>query len=107
EYRVRAYPPVGQPYLQAFRRLEWPEGAVERSLDLTLARGVVIRGKVTEAGSGKPFKQATVRHEPYSSQQDDFDSFNESAGSSTGPDGSYQVAALARPGHLIVQGPSD
>ena len=42
------------------RRFEWPKGAVEQSLDLALPRGAVIRGKVTEEGSGTPVAAAAV-----------------------------------------------
>ena len=37
-----------------------PRGRVEQSLDLALPRGVLIHGKVTEEGSGKPVPGATV-----------------------------------------------
>ena len=50
-FAVRAYPPAGQPYLMASKSLVWPKGAIEQSLDLTLPRGVLIRGTVTEEGS--------------------------------------------------------
>ena len=33
---------------------EWPKGAVEQSVDLALPRGVVVRGKITEEGTGRP-----------------------------------------------------
>ena len=59
-YSVTAFPRQGQPYLIATKRLEWPKGALEQSLDLALPRGVLIHGKVTEEGSGKPVPGATV-----------------------------------------------
>ena len=59
-YSFTAYPPEGQPYLIASGRVEWPKGALEQSLDLALPRGVLIHGKVTEEGSGKPVPGATV-----------------------------------------------
>ena len=51
EFTVSAAPPAGQPYLGASKSFEWPKGAIEHSLDLSLPRGVLIRGKVTEEGS--------------------------------------------------------
>ena len=42
------------------RAFDWPKGAIEQSVDLALPRGVLIRGKVTEEGSGKPVAGATV-----------------------------------------------
>ena len=59
-FNVTAFPPQGQPYLIATNRLEWPKGAIEQSLDLALPRGALIRGTVTEEGSGKPVSGATV-----------------------------------------------
>ena len=59
-YNVSAYPPEGEPYLMDHKRIEWPKGALEQSLELALPRGVLIRGKVTEEGSGKPVPGAMV-----------------------------------------------
>ena len=85
-----------------------PRVRSNESLDLALDRGVVIRGKVTEEGSGKPVKDASVSASAvFARSQDDSDSSSENPVTSTGPDGSFQFAALARPGHLVVQGPSD
>ena len=44
-YHINAWPPPGQPYLTLNRRLDWPKGAVEQSLDLVLPRGVAVQGK--------------------------------------------------------------
>jgi hypothetical protein len=46
-------------------------------------------------------------YEPYRSLQDDSDSSVRSSIASTGPDGSFLLGVLARPGHLVVEGPSD
>ena len=50
-FAIAAIPPVGEPYLAASRRIAWPKGAAEQSVDLVLPRGVPIRGLVTEEGS--------------------------------------------------------
>jgi hypothetical protein len=55
-FNVWAYPPDREPYLIDHKRIDWPKGALEQSLELTLPRGVMIRGKVTEEG-GKPHKR--------------------------------------------------
>ena len=55
---VHVDPPRGQPYLNVYKDFNWPKGAVEHSVDLTLPRGTMIRGKVTEQGSGKPISRA-------------------------------------------------
>jgi protocatechuate 3,4-dioxygenase beta subunit len=100
-YNVWAYPPAGQPYLIAAKHLEWPKGALEQSLDIALPRGVLIHGKVTEEGSGKPVQAATVyfaaRGEQRTRQNRAF----------TAADGSFEIGAIPSPGHLFIRGPSD
>ncbi len=102
---IRAASPDGAPYLVAEKDGEWPKGAVEQSVNLALTRGVMVRGKVTEEGTGRPVAGAVVRIAPYRSPQ-------QTAGSSclvtaTGPDGTYRVAAPPGPGYLVVQGSDD
>jgi RNA polymerase sigma factor (sigma-70 family) len=103
EYRVAASPPAGKPYLTAGQSFEWPKGAVEHSIDLALPPGVMIRGKVTEEGSGQPVADARVWFERRRST-------NGSSGierSSSITDGSFQLAVPAAPGYLVIEGPSD
>ncbi len=48
-------PPEGQPYLgNGTDIFEWIKGTFERRVDLALSRAAVIRGKVTEEGTGRP-----------------------------------------------------
>jgi len=97
--------PDGQPYLTVTKRIDWPKGAVEQSVDLSLPRGVVIGGKVTEEGSGKPVAGAAVRFTPY-----EFANTNPlswSGPSATGSDGSFRLAAPPGPGYVVTQGPSE
>ena len=42
------------------KAFDWPKGAVEQAADLVLARGMLIHGKVTEHGSGKPVAGARM-----------------------------------------------
>jgi protocatechuate 3,4-dioxygenase beta subunit len=103
-FGVTAYPPEGQPYLTAVKRLEWPKGALEQSLDLALPRGVLIHGKVTEAGSGQPVPGAIVDF-AYRGQGQNRE--NASIIINTAADGSFQVGVAPSPGCLFVKGPSD
>ncbi len=84
---IRAASPDGAPYLVAEKEGEWPKGAVEQSVDLALTRGVVVRGKVIEEGTGRPVAGAVVRIAPYRSPQ-------QTAGSSC-------VAAATGPGRHL------
>jgi len=101
-YNVSAYPPEGQPYLIAHKRLEWPKGALEQSLDLALPRGVLIHGRVTEEGSGKPVPGASVDFVPRAEPRN-----RQNRGFTTAADGSFQFGAMPSPGYLFIRGPSD
>jgi hypothetical protein len=103
-FGVTAYPPEGQPYLTAVQRLEWPKGALEQSLDLVLPRGILIQGKVTEEGSGRPVPNAIVDF-VYRGQGQNRE--NASIVTNTAADGSFQLGAARSPGCLFVRGPSD
>jgi len=60
---VHAWPPRGEPYLPASQGLDWPQGAVVRkTINLALPRGVVVRGKITEAVTGNPVAGAYVEY---------------------------------------------
>ena len=104
-FGIRAQSPEGAPYLIATKQADWPPGAVEQSVDVALHRGVVVRGKITEEGTGRPVAGAVVRF-----------TANEPPGgvppsigipTATTPDGTYRVAAPPGPGYLVVQGPDD
>jgi hypothetical protein len=101
-FSVYASPPRGQIYLTASKRLEWPRGAVEQSVDLALTRGVVIRGKVSEQGSRRPIAGASVVFVPQTGAPNDG-----SGRAETGADGSFELAAVPRAGHLVVQASID
>jgi protocatechuate 3,4-dioxygenase beta subunit len=104
-FDVMAHPPDGQPYLSVSKRLDWPHGAVEQSIDLVLPRGVLIRGKVTEAGTSAPVAGAALRYAvPWRQRADPSRSDNLAT---TSADGSFAIAVPPEPGQLIIQGPSD
>jgi RNA polymerase sigma factor (sigma-70 family) len=106
-YVVSAWPPAGLPYLAVHQRLNWPKGAIERSLDLALPRGVSIHGKVTEEGSGEPIAAATVRFISQAERQGNAASSSGSTVLDTAADGSFQFGALPSPGYLTIMAPSD
>ncbi len=96
----------GAPYLTVTKSVDWPKGAVEQSVELTLDRGVAIEGRVTEQGSGKPVAGAIARFAPYESDQRR-DHTKSGTACATSADGSFKLAAVPSRGYLVVQGPSD
>jgi RNA polymerase sigma factor (sigma-70 family) len=92
---VQAFPHPGEPYVNAFVGTDFPRGVVHRQVEVKLPRGVLLRGKVTEAGSGKPVAGAYVTH---GRLRDTY--------AVTGSDGSYQLGVPAGAGHLMVTHPS-
>jgi protocatechuate 3,4-dioxygenase beta subunit len=98
-YGVFAYPPSGQPYIMAHGSIEWPKGAVEWSLDLALRRGILIHGKVTEEGSGKPVAGALVDFLTPTRPRNLFGSWTLAE---TTSDGSFGLGVEAGPGHIVV-----
>ena len=54
-YRIFFTPPAGQPYLPAgFRQVAAPAGTGPVPFDLAARRAVVVRGRVTDRGTGAP-----------------------------------------------------
>ena len=101
---VWAAAPDGQPYLHASAQLEWPKSVAERTVDLALPRGVVLRGKVAEEGTGQPVADAMVSFQPSAPRT------ARSGGGGwalTKPDGSFAFAVEPHPGHLSVQAPDE
>ena len=100
-FGMRAVPPSGQPYLPAESEFDWTTAAVKKELDLTLPRGVLIRGKVTEQGTGRPVPGAGIRF-----VATDRPRRRISGDASAGDDGSFRVAVPPGRGYLLVLGPS-
>jgi protocatechuate 3,4-dioxygenase beta subunit len=103
-YSIRGYPPEGLPYLISEYRFQWTKGAVKKTMDVTMPRGVLIRGKVVEAGTGRPLAGASVQF--YANpQRDDIISGWQSIVASK-DDGSFRIAVPPGKGHLLVYGPT-
>jgi RNA polymerase sigma factor (sigma-70 family) len=112
-FNVLAYPPSGQPYLLAHKELIWPASeAPKQEVSLELARGVLVRGTITEKPSGKPVAGASLYFERCRDDNPYFRadvlppdrSLDDIAVS--GPDGKFQIAVLPEPGALLVRGPT-
>jgi hypothetical protein len=103
---VNVLPPEGQPYLPDFKTVDWPKGAVAYTTDLSLQRGLILRGKVTEHGSGRHVAGAVVNFFGNRNADDDR-SVRASGPGETGADGLFTLTVPARKGYLIARGPSD
>ena len=65
----------------------------------------MIRGKVTEEGSGKPVAGARISFGTRRTADEPVGHLN--GRTASGSDGSFQLAVLPSPGYLVVLGPSD
>ena len=65
-FRVRAFPPSGQPYLLSSVEFAWSKGAVKKAIEIALPRGVVIHlaWVVEEDGTGRPVGGASIHFFP-------------------------------------------
>ena len=63
-YQVRAWVPAGMPYVGVERAFEWPRGAARQSVEMAFVRGVEVKGRVTEAPSGKALGKVRVAFHP-------------------------------------------
>jgi protocatechuate 3,4-dioxygenase beta subunit len=102
-YGLTAFPPGGQPYLMANGRVDWPKGALEQSLNIALPRGVLVHGRVTEEGPGKPIPGALVDFEIRPAPNGE----NRTGRAYTQADGTFTLGAEPKAGHLFVRGPDD
>jgi RNA polymerase sigma factor (sigma-70 family) len=108
-YRIDIHPKPDEPYLPVTRSDDWPKGAVKQEVDIKLPRGVVVRGKVVEDGSGKPVVSAGVAFVPQS-----VDNLDLPGGIITGrdhrawtaADGTFRMVFPPGRGQLVVTGPS-
>ena len=100
----------GRPYLaQSVRRTIESVGADPVTIDVELPRGIVMRGRITDAATGEPVP-GTVAYLPFS----DNPYLREAPGLGgvssavwTGRDGSYETVGLAGPGVLLAKASED
>jgi protocatechuate 3,4-dioxygenase beta subunit len=106
---LEVYAPEGEPYLSIHHRVQWPKGAVKETVEVKLPRGVLVRGKVTEAGSGKPVAGAGVQFWPRATDDPNRPKnllTGWSHSEMTKEDGTFRMAVPSGTGHLLIQGPT-
>lgn len=112
--RIEVSPPLegGEAYLLR-GDLVVPGDSVSSVADLVLPRGVLVRGKITEAGSGLPIAGAVVHHQAQERNNPYFIKGNsawfngDEQKAITAPDGTFQLAVMPGPGYLLVKGPTN
>ncbi len=62
-FGINVFAPEGSPYLVPRIQVVWNKGTIEQQLDIKLKRGVLIRGKVTEQGTGRALSGSTIEYE--------------------------------------------
>jgi RNA polymerase sigma factor (sigma-70 family) len=103
-FRMRVFPPDGQPFLAREHEFAWTKGSVKKELDLTLPRGALIEGKVTEEGTGSPVEGASIQFVPVKPPEGIIHGFEAIVLSNA--DGSFKVAVPPGKGHLMITGPT-
>lgn len=67
-FGVTAFPPAGAPYLTRATPLSdairWEDGDRKKQIDMTLKRGVLMRGKIVDAGTGVPVSTCSIQYIP-------------------------------------------
>jgi RNA polymerase sigma factor (sigma-70 family) len=105
-FRVYAHAPDGQPYPVPEVEFAWPKGAVKKELDIRLPRGVLIRGTVTDAATGRALPSSSIQYIPVGALAGDSVLSGWQAMVASREDGSFQIAVPPGKGHLLVFGPT-
>ncbi|HYT91379.1 MAG TPA: sigma-70 family RNA polymerase sigma factor [Gemmataceae bacterium] len=102
-YGLKVIGPDGKHYLPRTAGVSWPgEAIVRKRLDLTLQRGAILRGRVTEAG-GEPVAKARVDFWCKGLKWPEGTRAQEHL--TTGKDGTFQALLPPGPWRLLVNGP--
>jgi hypothetical protein len=111
-FGLTAYPPGGAAYMARHTPLDqairWQGGERIKQVDMTLPRGVLVRGKVVEAGSDVPVVGAAIQYAPETSNNRNVsdDIVTDWQGIElTDKDGGFEIAVLPGAGRLLVNGP--
>jgi RNA polymerase sigma factor (sigma-70 family) len=96
-HSVSVTAPDDQPYLLLETEIAWPKGAIRHEQNLALKRGVLVRGKVTEVGSGRPVAGALVFDAAHLWMRN----------VKSGADGTFRIAVAPGRSNLLVKGPDN
>ena len=103
EDRVVAIPPADGAYLSVSQRIQLGRGNGPATLDLSLKKGVWIKGRVTDAASGAPLDADLEYHafldNPHLGRNPGY----EMKGTRTEPDGSFRLLGLPGRGFVAAR----
>jgi hypothetical protein len=103
-YTLEAFPSGGEPYLPQPVQVQWTKGAVKASHDVKVRRGVSIRGKVTEQGTGRPLPGSSIQYVSF--RRDGVIHWGSGSIAASRDDGSFAIAVPPGKGHLFIFGPT-
>ncbi|MHC5541555.1 hypothetical protein ACYOEI_25315, partial [Singulisphaera rosea] len=89
-----------------------PGDSVSSRLDFVLPRGVLVKGRVTDAATGRPIAGARVSHRahernnPYFIKDATARMHGDEQAGITAADGTFRLAVIPGPGYLLVKGPT-
>jgi len=110
-YGIVVDPPEGSPYFLRRLTLDATVGT-RQELNVTMQRGILVRGQIHELTSGQPVAGAVVVYRPKkkknSTFREDLFAIGEyrELSAISGVDGSFRIPALPGQGHLLVKGPN-
>jgi RNA polymerase sigma factor (sigma-70 family) len=107
-FQVTAFPDPGSGYLPVqMHNNQWPVGAKTLNVDLALAKGQVVRGRVVEGKNGQPVAGASVVYQPGpNNSADDNGDYDFRNPVLTDKSGSFALTALPGPGLVAAEVPS-
>jgi hypothetical protein len=103
-YTLHAFPTGDEPYLIGQDEMKWTKGALKATHDIRMPRGVLIRGKVIEQGTGRPLGASSIQYMPFKGDQRVLSGWQAIVASED--DGSFRIVVPPGKGHLLVFGPT-
>jgi hypothetical protein len=103
-FGVTVFEPEGRDYLVTRGEFAWTRGTLKREVEIKVPRGVAIRGKVTEEGTGRPLSGASIQYLAIDGPRENKGDWD--AGVASRDDGSFRVVVPPGKGHLLVYGPT-
>lgn|GEM_PF-1070606 len=108
-FTVDAHPREGELYMSLSKQFAWPGGALRQTVDFALPRGVLLRGTVKDAESGKPLEEVQVQYQPLPNvpyEPREYILTGSWTPAMTDRDGTFAMGVLPGKGHLVILGPT-